>query len=240
MSKMDRYIQHLAYLDLNHLYEKHARNYAAFCSKSQLRFCNRVVIDEHTSANDILAIKEYYSMLPFSFWINEKNTQGIQLVKSMGFNFNSVYPLMTANLHEITASLIHEKIAVKRLENETDILNLWVSLVLKAYQITAFTEFQKFVKSLLKQANFYIGYYNNEPVATSMAICREDTIDIHWVGTLPEYRNKGVGFAVSHFPISEQKQIKVAILYASQMGKPIYEKIGFCVLGLCHVYSSVE
>jgi len=49
------------------------------------------------------------------------------------------------------------------------------------------------------------------------------------LGTIPAYRKRGLGFAVSRHALVEAKKngYKTALLFASVMGKPLYEKIGF-------------
>ena len=84
---------------------------------------------------------------------------------------------------------------------------------------------------------FYVGYYKNEPCAASMLILRKDITDIHWVGTLPAYRKKGIGHAISHWPLHDIKnKVTNAILFASEMGKPLYESMGFITVAESQVY----
>ncbi len=61
---------------------------------------------------------------------------------------------------------------------------------------------------------------------------------LHLVATLPAYRGKGLGYAVSQKPLidAQQRGASHAILLASEMGKPVYQKIGFKEYALCNVY----
>lgn len=237
MKIIDKYFKSLSFLGLDNKQEMHSINFSAFKSGSNLQFCNRAFINENITMKNLNEVKSFFSTLPFSIWINEENKHALHLVNEAGFNFHTVYPLMSLNLNKIHSCPRNNKISVKQITTEYEILNLWVSLVVKSYNIIDVLSFQKYVSCLINKADFYIGYYEDKPAATNMTIFRDDTIDIHWIGTVPEYRKKGLGEIVTCFPLLQRDtQATKSILYASDMGKPLYEKMGFAVEGACHVY----
>jgi hypothetical protein len=90
---------------------------------------------------------------------------------------------------------------------------------------------QKFT-ALLNDKRFmlYIGLYNNFPVATSLSFHSDGVYGLYNIGTLKEYRNKGIGFIMTHLPVEEilqKNNNEPIILQATSIGEPVYKKVGF-------------
>lgn len=235
-----RYFEYLSLVHLDLQQERSTENFIACKNTSILPSTNRVFIPNRITENDIQKLKQFYGNIPFTFWINKNNTLGNEDAYQLKLEKRASYPLMLADLQPVSYQE-NSEIKVEKITSKNSIVNFWSDLVSTAYHVSA-DEFKKFVTYLtsvnkFNDIKFYVGYFNNSPAATSMIIERGDVVDIHWVGTLPEFRNKGLGQAVTVFPLHEiKKTIKTAILYASEMGKPLYEKIGFSEVGGCHVY----
>jgi GNAT superfamily N-acetyltransferase len=75
----------------------------------------------------------------------------------------------------------------------------------------------------------YLGLVDDVPVATSMSYFEAGVVGIYLVATLPEARNKGIGFAITQKPLKDAKKLgyRIGTLQASQMGKPVYLRMGF-------------
>jgi hypothetical protein len=85
----------------------------------------------------------------------------------------------------------------------------------------------------------FLGILNGKPVATSQYYLGEGVCGLYFVGTLPEARNKGIGFSITQKPLLEAKKMgyRAGILQASKMGRPIYLKLGFKEYGKIESYS---
>jgi len=76
----------------------------------------------------------------------------------------------------------------------------------------------------------YLGYVNELPVATSIRVSVGQVAEIYFVATLPEFRKRGYGEAMTRRAVWDGKKndgCTCALLEASEMGRPIYEKMGF-------------
>jgi len=76
---------------------------------------------------------------------------------------------------------------------------------------------------------WFLGYLNGKPVATSLLVLHEGIAGIYCVATIPEARGRGIGSAITREPLIASKAAgyQVAVLEASEMGLPVYRKLGF-------------
>jgi hypothetical protein len=75
----------------------------------------------------------------------------------------------------------------------------------------------------------YLGIMDGKPAATSLYYLGAGVVGIYFVAALPEVRNKGVGFAITHRPLVEARKLgyRIGTLQASKMGEPVYLRMGF-------------
>jgi len=75
----------------------------------------------------------------------------------------------------------------------------------------------------------FLGILNGRPVSTSVLVLHEDVASIYMVATLKEARGKGIGSAITREPLLYAKNAgrEVAVLEATEMGHPVYERLGF-------------
>lgn len=75
----------------------------------------------------------------------------------------------------------------------------------------------------------YLGYWNGKPVGTSVLALHAGVAGIFAVSTLPAARGHGIGTALTVAPLVDARKAgyRVGTLQASDMGYPIYRKLGF-------------
>lgn len=75
----------------------------------------------------------------------------------------------------------------------------------------------------------YVGYTDGEPVSSGFGIRTGRTIGVYNIATLPSARRRGYGAAMTVRVVADgaASGCDVAILQASEMGRPIYERLGF-------------
>jgi ribosomal protein S18 acetylase RimI-like enzyme len=86
--------------------------------------------------------------------------------------------------------------------------------------------FKLFDSSLLVN---YLAIFNEDPVAISSVLYYRGIAGIFNVATIPDYRGKGIGTAITLAPLMDAKKkgYEIAWLESSEMGKNLYKRIGF-------------
>jgi GNAT superfamily N-acetyltransferase len=76
---------------------------------------------------------------------------------------------------------------------------------------------------------WFLGLLNGEPVAVSLLVLHGDVAGVYNIATIPVARRKGIGTAITREPLQIAKDVGygVAVLEASEMGLPIYRRLGF-------------
>jgi ribosomal protein S18 acetylase RimI-like enzyme len=88
-----------------------------------------------------------------------------------------------------------------------------------------------FTEAIMRRpdAGHYIGYLDGEAVATSTLVATHRTAGIFNVATRPDFRGRGIGEAMTWACVRRGAEMGcvMAALQASEMGRPVYERMGF-------------
>lgn len=77
--------------------------------------------------------------------------------------------------------------------------------------------------------HLWVGYVAGRPVTCAIAHLSDGVVGVHFVATLPEARGRGYGAAITSRAASTDPTLP-AVLQASDLGRPVYERIGFAVV----------
>lgn len=88
-----------------------------------------------------------------------------------------------------------------------------------------------FANSRIMDLYYYL--HNGIVAATGLVYHQKDVAGIYLVGTTPEFRRRGFADAIVHRALKYEakKGVSLMVLQASEMGLPVYERIGFHATG---------
>ena len=77
----------------------------------------------------------------------------------------------------------------------------------------------------------YVGYADGAPVVSGLGWRTGRTIGVYAIATIPTVRRRGYGAAMTAHVVTDglAAGCDVAVLQASELGRPIYERLGFRV-----------
>ncbi|MDD5337927.1 MAG: GNAT family N-acetyltransferase [Dehalococcoidales bacterium] len=87
---------------------------------------------------------------------------------------------------------------------------------------------QRYIK-YNQPVKYYLGLVDGQPASTSGYFLAAGVVGIYFVATLPEFRKRGAAFAVTQKALKDGRELgyRVGILQASNMGEPVYKRMGF-------------
>jgi len=83
-----------------------------------------------------------------------------------------------------------------------------------------------------------IASVDGRDVAVAWVVLDGDAGLVGWVGTLPDYRRRGLGALVTQAVTNEAfaRGARIVVLQASPQGLPVYERLGYRTIGLDRVW----
>lgn len=228
------------------------QNCTTFHSTSAIRSCNRVISTALPADTEIEHIKQFFGNIPFTWAVEQHDTHLAHILEQHNLSCKSSFPAMILNLgHQYTLDNAMPNIVVRAIDmHDNDELTPCITIIARAFH--GISSCPSDIFELIKVINFfvrtitpgnltfYLGYYQDIPVATGMVLHHNETASLHWIGTLPEYRNKGLGYAITHTILcnAQNKGCTQAILLASPLGKPLYERMGFKEYAAYNMYGN--
>jgi GNAT superfamily N-acetyltransferase len=146
-------------------------------------------------------------------------------------------PCMIAELNRMNEGVMMKTpdgFTIKEIGNETELYD-FKKVFVETYAIPDWAG-QAWVDATLKTGigkspwRMFVGYLNGEPVATNMLFNGAGVASVYAVATVPFAQGKGIGAAITLKPLLEARDkdgYKYAVLFSSEMGVKVYERIGF-------------
>ena len=76
----------------------------------------------------------------------------------------------------------------------------------------------------------YMGRWEGKAISVALLFVHAGVAGIYLVNVLSDYWRRGVGGAMTHRLLADARDLgcRIAVLQASDMGRGLYEKMGFC------------
>jgi len=160
-----------------------------------------------------------------------KNMESI--LKDYGFKYQKDWIAMAVDLKTVPENFgIPEGMEIKEVLN-LEGLKTWTDVLVKSFEFPEIAVSYKkyFINSGIQNPSFhyYLGIFNGDPVASAVLFEGEEAAGLFYIGTISEVRRKGIAKAMVYHILNEAKNkgYTISVLQASEMGYPLYKKIGF-------------
>lgn len=159
-----------------------------------------------------------------------------------GFSHDSDDPGMAIDLRTLPEPTpLDAQVAIVRVR-DLAALRTWAAVAAAGFEFPAGAEtvIEPFlaVYSLDDAApvRFYLATVDDAPAACSMLVLGGGVAGIYTVATMPNFRRRGLGAALTLAPLYDARALgyRAGVLEASEMGHPIYLRLGFhvcCTIG---------
>jgi ribosomal protein S18 acetylase RimI-like enzyme len=153
-------------------------------------------------------------------------------LSQQGFHYDHNTPGMAIDLAEVSPLNLPDGLAIEPVRTPES-LKTWISTFIRGYGLPdgIAESYYNLVLDLgyeLPMRN-YTGFLHGRAVAASTLFLGAGVAGVYSVATLPEARGRGLGTALTMLPLLEAREMgyQVGVLQSSDMGYPIYQKIGF-------------
>jgi GNAT superfamily N-acetyltransferase len=183
-------------------------------------------------------------------WWTGPTTQPVDLginLERYGFVGEGQKPGMAVDLANLNDKLpLTRDLTIQRVTDD-ETLKKWSQVCAAGFGMPDFVAdaFHDFMSHVDPNINLaYLGWWNDQPVATALVMLAAGVAGIYNVATIPEARRRGIGAIMILSPLREarDRNYKVGILQASEMGANLYRSLGFqeyCKIGQ-YVWSPPE
>ncbi len=146
-------------------------------------------------------------------------------------------PCMVADLGKMDESVVGKTpqgFELREVTNESELYD-FKTVFVETYEIPEWAG-QAWVDATLKigigktQWRIFAGYLDGKPVATNMLFNGAGVASVYAVATHPSAQGKGIGAAITLKPLLDARDrggYKYAVLFSTEMGAPVYQRIGF-------------
>lgn len=192
--------------------------------------------------SSIKLIRDYIinARRPFSCWVGPLKVTLSQslILEENGFKFDESERAMWFDLNQLNEMPFINNFSIKRVITDNDMLRFagisashWTPPDQNV--ITFYSMISEFALHKDCPVEFYIGYYEGEPVCTAEVVMENGVAGLYNISTHSSQRRKGLGLAMTMFCLSQAQKsgCTIGVLQASAEGYPLYQKIGFNVVG---------
>jgi GNAT superfamily N-acetyltransferase len=195
-------------------------------------FFNQIVVDDGASGSELSGAIEQVRGRGERFYVVLRHPQDAgfrELVAKLGLHDEEVLLPGMAVDPIAPAQPVPEELQIRVVRNVDDLADH--ATALSAYGLPG-----EIVRAflgdefwLLPETTTYVGYVGGEPVVSGHAVRTGRAIGVYSIATVDTARRRGYGAAMTERILADavEASCDVAVLQASAMGRPIYERLGF-------------
>lgn len=171
----------------------------------------------------------------YTFWMDPPQTRADwdSALKKHGFGYSDSTPGMAMDLNTLDESASRVAGLEFKIADDDKSAWTWVEVFTQGYGLplgqepSIFETWGNMGRDI--PLRNYIGYMDGKPVATSCLFLGGGAAGIYSVSTLPEFRGKGIGAAMTVKPLFDAREMgyRIGTLQSSEMGFNIYKRLGF-------------
>lgn len=202
---------------------------------------NRIFVFDIPPYDDLAAAVAWMTEKEMPFWVTVSDpiidavddlTGDLDLMR-----LDNPEPGMTLDsLDEIPPN---ESIADIDVVTDPDELHDWITVAAPVFEIPQDTAEQITPDSILTddQIRMFVGRVDGQPVACGQLVQTGDVAGVYTIGVVEELRREGIGEAMTWEVLraGRERGCNVGVLQSSEMGYPLYDRMGFeTVVTYCH------
>lgn len=167
-----------------------------------------------------------------ALFLNEGTPEQLEALTDAGFIPGEMMPLMSVTPEDLKPTELPEGYEFREVMIED--ADAWNVAVSDGYGLpravgSLFGISRTIERCPPRSARHFAAIKDGEMVATSILYLHEDVAGIYAVATMPDHRGKGLGAHMTAEPlrIAWEEGYRTGLLQASEMGAPVYTRIGF-------------
>ena len=159
-------------------------------------------------------------------------SESLRILEESGFGLVEAMPLMSLDLDRLEVPPVPDGCTLDRAGPEQH--EAWVDAMAGGYELPRELVDPMGPGSMFEQSHdcaieFHVVHHEGRPVASSMHTVRDGVVGIYCIATHPDLRGRGLGAWVTAAPLRgfHDAGHRTAVLQASEMGAPVYRRLGF-------------
>lgn len=184
--------------------------------------------------------------VPWMWWVGSDSGPGVaDRLGAHGAEFVGAIPVMAMPLDRAVTYDLPPDVKIGTVETD-EALAEWVRVYCACFEVpdTAVEDTLR-VETERTDAGPVVRFaatLDGRMVGTALLLTTHDVAGIYVVTTLPEYRRRGIGTAVTAAALetARERGLRVGTLQASQLGEPVYRRMGFTKIDEYRLYRFPE
>lgn len=152
-------------------------------------------------------------------------------------------PAMYRSLADLPPRLLPQEVEMTQVQTEQDQAD-WLAVLIAGFEEpeVAHLDFQEYLANSLTESPpvfaHFLARWQGRPCAISTLLRARESAGIYHVTTLPAYRGRGLGRALTLAAMQAGYEVgyDTAVLFATPSGFPLYQRLGFATITTADLY----